>query len=210
MILQGSWNIPTWERENPDFNFGVSPLPRPDDREPMPLTISEGGTDVLWLYAGSNVGSGRRRHLPLHRLARGPDRLGQRHRGRFAHSPRGHRERRPEPAGAPGAVEIFNQQVRVGPNPLVRNPETSEVALELRTPEPSFAQVVQGLYTGQLTDVRAEMESLQERYTAELERAIQVAQERGANVSRRRLGFPELEPRGRLRHRGLRKRFRKL
>ena len=84
--------------------------------------------------------------------------------------------------------------MRVGPNPLVRNPETSEVALELRTPEPSFAQVVQGLYTGQLTDVRAEMEGLQERYTAELERAIAVVQERGANVSRDDWVFPNWNP----------------
>ena len=193
MILQGSWNIPTWERENPDFNFGVSPLPRPDDREPMPLTISEGGTDVLWLYAESNVEAVAGDIFHYIGSLEGQTAWANVIAGDSPILPEAIEDADLSPR-ARQAVEIFNRQVRVGPNPLVRNPETSEVALELRTPEPSFAQVVQGLYTGQLTDVRAEMESLQERYTAELERAIAVAQERGANVSRDDWVFPNWNP----------------
>ena len=30
-LIQGSWCISTWEKENPDLKFGVMPMPEPDD-----------------------------------------------------------------------------------------------------------------------------------------------------------------------------------
>ena len=197
MILQGPWNIPQWERENPDFDFGISTQPLPDDGDVWPLTISEGGANALWVFKGS----------PPENAAVAGDILA------YLGSVEGQTEWAsivgaadapilPEAIAnadlsprAKQALNMFNEQIKVGPNPVVRNPDVVQVTLELRVPEPSFAQVVQGLYAGQLTDVRAQMNDLQDRYTAELERAIAAAQAKGADVSREDWVFPNWNPR---------------
>ncbi len=197
MILQGPWNIPQWERDNPEFDFGISTQPLPDDGDAWPLTISEGGSNPLWVFkdspapnaavAGdilSYLGSveGQTQWASIVGAADAP----------ILPEAIANAELSPR---AKQALELFNEQIKVGPNPVVRNPDIVQVTLELRTPEPSFAQIVQGLYTGQLTDVRAQMNDLQDRYTAELERAIAAANEKGASVTRDDWVFPNWNPR---------------
>ena len=195
MILQGPWNIPQWERENPEFDFGIASGPQPDAGDVWPLTISEGGSNALWIFKDSpnaavagdifhylGTVEGQTQWANLVGAADAPvlpEALGN-----ADLSPR-----------AEQALKMFNEQIRVGPNPVVRNPDIVQVTLELRTPEPSFAQVVQGLYAGELTDVAAQMNDLQERYTAELERAIEAANAKGASVSRDDWVFPNWDPR---------------
>jgi multiple sugar transport system substrate-binding protein len=195
MILQGPWNIPQWERENPDFNFGVASQPIPNDREPLPLTVPPGGDNYLWIFSGSPHGAiagdifhylgsteGQIAWANIVGAADPPLFLEAALAADL--SPRSRK-----------AIELFSQQVRGGPSPLVRNPEVVEVTLELRTPEPSFAQVIQGLYTGQIADPRQAMQEVKARYERELDRAIEVARQRGANVSREDWVFPNWDPR---------------
>ena len=66
------------------------------------------------------------------------------------------------------ALQMFNEQIRVGPSPLVRNPDVVQVTLELQPVTPNLAETVQGLYTGQLTDIRASLQDLNDRAEAEL------------------------------------------
>ena len=195
MILQGPWNIPQWERENPEFDFGLSTQPLPDDGDVWPLTISEGGSNALWIFKDSpnaavagdifhylGTVEGQTQWANLVGAADAPvlpEALGN-----ADLSPR-----------AEQALNMFVDQIRVGPNPVVRNPDIVQVTLELRTPEPTFAQVIQGLYTEQLSDVSAQLNDVQERYTAELERAIEAANAKDANVSRDDWVFPNWDPR---------------
>jgi multiple sugar transport system substrate-binding protein len=53
MILQGPWNIPTWRADAPDYDFGVASQPVPNEGDPLPLTVSPGGSNALWIYAES-------------------------------------------------------------------------------------------------------------------------------------------------------------
>jgi multiple sugar transport system substrate-binding protein len=89
---------------------------------------------------------------------------------------------------------LFAQQMRLAPAPEVRNPDVAQVSLELKTLQPNFGQVVQGLYTGQLKDPKAAMRDLQDRSEAELQRAIKAAQAKGAKVSRDDWKFANWEP----------------
>jgi multiple sugar transport system substrate-binding protein len=66
--------------------------------------------------------------------------------------------------------------------------------MERRALSPNFGQVVQGLLTGQISDVKAAMEDLQARSDAELDRAIKAAQDKGAEVSRDDWVFPNWDP----------------
>ena len=90
--------------------------------------------------------------------------------------------------------ELFDEQLRLGPNPRVRNPDVSLVDLEYQPLQPDFGQVVQGLFTGQLPDPRAAMQDLDDRSEAELERAIEAARAKGAQVTRDDWVFANWDP----------------
>jgi multiple sugar transport system substrate-binding protein len=84
--------------------------------------------------------------------------------------------------------------MRLGPMVTVRNPDVAQVALEKQALTPDFGELVQGILSGQVPDIRAAMEDLQSRSNAELERAIAAAQEKGADVSRDDFIFADWDP----------------
>lgn len=194
MILQGPWNIPLWELENPEFNFGVASQPVPNSGEVLPLTVTPGASNSLYLYANSQNGAvvgdmfhylgtleGQKAWASIVGVADGPI---------FPEALEGVElsERSQQ------ILALFDEQVRVGPSPSVRNPDVEQVFLELQAVTPNFDEVVQGLFTGQLTDVQGELTALNDRYEAELDRAIDAAQANGAEVSRDDWVFSNWDP----------------
>ena len=193
MLVQGPWNIPQWQREAPTFAFGVASPPVPTSGAPLPLHYGPGGSNLLWVYARSPhkaiagdilhyVGSeeGQLAWSGIVGVADGPI---------FPKA----QQAIADPL-ARKANELFDQQLRLGPSPVVRNPDVAQVSLELKNVTPDFGQVVQGLYTGQLRDPKRTMQDLQDRSEKELERAIKAAADKGAKVSRDDWKFPNWDP----------------
>lgn len=194
MTLQGPWNIPLWAEQVPDFNYGVASPPVPTGGAEGKISYGPGSALPFWLNAETQVpevagdifsnvtnvqnqqallalnnGSGE----PINAdVQPGPDISDQ----------------------ARQADQFFDEQMRVGPAPVVRNPEVEQVYLELQPVTPSFGTTIIGLYTGQLEDVGQAMQDLQDRSDQELERAINAARENGANVSRDDFVFPNWNP----------------
>ncbi|MBA2277680.1 MAG: extracellular solute-binding protein [Chloroflexia bacterium] len=194
MILQGPWNIPQWQRDNPDFEFGVGSQPLPNTGAAVPMTVGPGGANNLWVYAQSPyqavagdifayVGSleGQRAWASIVSVADPP--IFVEAQGATGENPL-----------AAKAFELFNEQLRLGPDPRVRNPDAAQVFLELQPISPDFGTVVQGVFTGQLEDPKAAMEDLQNRASQELDRAIKAAQDKGAQVSRDDWVFSNWDP----------------
>ncbi|MBA2276513.1 MAG: extracellular solute-binding protein [Chloroflexia bacterium] len=198
MILQGPWNIPEWQRDNPDFKFGVASQPIPNTGAPTPLTYEETGANVSWVYAqspykaiagdmfsymssvegqvammaatGGNLGSIIPEAVQIAQDTLDLDPL------------------------ASKALALFEEQLRVGPLVAIRNPEAAQVAFERKPLTPDFGEIVQGIFTGQLSDPGSAMQDLQDRADAELDRAIKAAQDKGAQVSRDDFVFPNWDP----------------
>ncbi len=194
MILQGPWNIPGWQQDNPTFKFGVGSQPIPNSSTPLPLTHAPGGTNYVWAYSKcpykSAVGDifaylGTKNEqaawAAIDGIADPP--LSPEVRDVIGKDPK-----------ARQAVELFEQQVRLEPSPVVRNTAVAQVLLEQKRIQPDFGQTVQGLYTGQLKDTKAAMQDLQDRTEAELARAIKAAQAKGAKVSRDDWKFANRDP----------------
>lgn len=196
MILQGPWNIVNWQRDNPDFAFGVASQPVPDSGKPIPLSHGPGGSNTLWVYAESPrtrkaiagdmfayLGSveGQAAWASVVGVADPP------------HFPEALEVTNLDPLSRQ-ALDLFDQQIRLAPDPRVRNPDVTEILLEFQPITPSFGEVVQGLFTGQLTDPRAAMRDLQDRNERELERATEAARAKGAEVSRDDFVFPNWDP----------------
>ena len=88
------------------------------------------------------------------------------------------------------ALAMFNENLLVGPNPIVRNKDVGLVAAKTRVPDPSLALVIQGLYTGQIKGVEQALKDCNQRYEDELDRAVEEARAEGANVTRDDWVFP--------------------
>jgi multiple sugar transport system substrate-binding protein len=198
MILEGPWNIPQWQRDAPDFKFGLASQPVPNDGEPMPITFEEVGSNTLFVYAES----------PYKQIAGDMYAYIGSVEGQVAIMAATQGNLR---AMIPEAVEIaqetveldpyasealalYDEQLRMGPMVQIRNAGAAQVAQEKRALSPDFGQVVQGILTGQVTDAKAAMEDLESRSNAELERAIKAAQDAGAEVSRDDFVFPNWDP----------------
>lgn len=196
MILQGPWNIPVWESENPDFDFGLASAPIPDEGPVGNLTIGQGAApdNTMWLYSGSPNGAivGDIFHY-----------LGTLE-GQIAWA---NVVGAGDPPIMPAAIEgadlspraktvltMFNEQIRVGPNPVVGNPALGKVVSAFQAPDVSFALTVQGLVSGQLTGVAKEMKALKGRYNKALDDAFDKAKASGAVVSRDNLKFANWDP----------------
>lgn len=197
MIIQGPWNIPGWESTAPDFDFGLSPGPAPDQASleaPVFVMQVPNTGNMMWLnknaknpaYAGDFfrwLGSleGQTAYAEVASCA--------------------------DPAIFPEASEKANisdrakamirmaeKLVRVAPNAFVRNPQISKVAAAYVDPTPNLAQAVQGLFAGELSDVKATLQGVADARNKALDEAIAKAKSDGAEVSRDDFVFSNWNP----------------
>ncbi len=194
VILQGPWNIYEWQRTLPNFDFGAGSPFVPNGGAVGTSAYDPGASSTAWVYAKSKVPEivadilvtftsiENQRALvaitggfPPPILLRADELISL-----------GKREQQ--------AYKLFDEQMRIAPAPVVRNPDVARVYLEQKPPTPNFGQIIQGLYTGQLRDSKAALLDLQNRSEQELDRALKAAQAKGANVSRDDWVFPNWDP----------------
>lgn len=198
MILQGPWVVPQWQRENPDFQFGLAPQPVPNSGAPLPMTYEETGSNQLWVYAESKYKNVAGDMFSYIGSVEGQV-------GIMAATKGFLRALVPEAAEiaqeqveldpfAAQCLEMWDEQLRLGPMVQVRNPAAAKIASERKPVKPDLGDLVQGMLAGQVSDVDAALQDLQDRSNAELERAIKAAQEGGAEVSRDDFVFANWDP----------------
>jgi len=194
MIIQGPWNISQWQEENPDFEFGVAqpPLASPDIEGFF--HVGPGGDNQVWIYAESELKEVAADILMYMGSLEGQtawsEIVGVADIALFPEA----QQAAGEDVQANQALEIFSNTIRRGPDSRVANPETALVYQNIVPVQPDYGTIVQGIYTGQLDDPRQAMQDLQDAWNAELERAIEVAVEGGAQVSRDDFVFPNWDP----------------
>ena len=196
MILQGPWNIPGWEGGHPEFDFGVASGPVPDSGPTGKLTISQAGAvpNTISLSADSTNGAIAGEIFQYLGTVQGqvewgnvvgagdppimPEAIAQADfsdRSRFI-------------------LNHFNDAIRVGPNPIVRNADLAKVISSFTAPDLGFARTVQGLVSGEMQGVATEMKALKDRYNAALDAAFAKAKAEGATVDRADLVFSNWNP----------------
>lgn len=193
MILEGEFTMPIWIRENPDFDFGITGFPIQAETF-TPVTYQNTATNHQWVYAesrypeiageifyylGSEAGQ-----LAFVSITGGSD--PSIYASANQNAPLDDRMRQ--------AYAIFDERMRLGPDVRIRNPETSQIFLNMVQPTPNFGETVQGIYSGQLDDPRQAMQDLKDRSERALDEAIAAAQAEGAEVSRDDYVFPNWDP----------------
>ncbi|AJY48151.1 ABC transporter substrate-binding protein [Martelella endophytica] len=192
IILQGPWNIPQWERESPNFDFGVAPPP--GSGSPLFVGSLASTSNTMFIYSKSknaSVAADMFHYLGTEE-------------GQIAW---GNVVGASDPPIFPAAVEqstmsdrskkalqMFQNGIRIAPNPFARNPELAAVASIYQEPTPNAPQTIQGLFTGQTTDIKGELTKLVSATNKALDAAFETAKSNGANVSRDDLVFPNWDP----------------
>ncbi len=197
MVTAGAWVVDTYNRDAPDFDYGVGVHPVLDKTNPLPKSYPPDRlVEPYSIYAGSKV------------LEVAGDTLG------FLGSLSGQEAWGTITGGIglppilPEALELVRQQTNeqgrraleiteamvVTPSPIVRNPDVALVRQEFQAISPNLGQVIQAIFVGEVTDIPAAMQDLKDRSEAELDRAIAAARDRGAEVSRDDWVFPNWDP----------------
>jgi len=81
------------------------------------------------------------------------------------------------------SIAFFEEMVRLAPDPLVKNPAAAEVLSRMTDIRPNLGEIVQGAVAGELSDVRAALQTYNDQMTAERDRAIEAARGEGFEVS---------------------------
>lgn len=89
-------------------------------------------------------------------------------------------------------AELGPKYSRVGPNPALRNADFGKV--KIAEPKPGIKEVMQGIYTGQITDVDAALSELDTAWTKAREQAIADAVATGARISVDDWKFSDWDP----------------
>ena len=196
MILQGPWNVPQWERENPNFDFGVAPPPLPDSGKAFPIIAQSAAAPSNTMFIYAKAKNPMIAADVFHYLGTEAGQVAWGSLDGPADPPifPSSIEKATMSARSKAVLKMSNDINRVGPNPLVRNPALAEVVKVYKEPTPSYAQTVQGLFTGQLTGVKANMQKLQDATNKQIDDAFAQAKAAGAKVSRDDMVFPNWDP----------------
>jgi multiple sugar transport system substrate-binding protein len=195
MILQGPWNIPQWERENPDFDFGLAPPPAAYGQD-GPVIVSQLAAASNTMFINARAGNAQAAADVFHYLGTPEGQIawggvvGPSDPPIFPAA----QEQAEMSARSTAALAMFGEMMRVGPNAFARNPELAEVAKAYVEPTPNLGATVQGLFTGQMTGVKESLTALTQATEAALDKAFADASAAGAKVSRDDLVFPNWDP----------------
>ncbi len=180
--FDGPWTVGVINNEFTDFAevLGVTQIPRPDATTPVSITRGPVGGD-FWVSSQSEhpeiaagilqgfntpdfyVGLAERMDQPpLDITAVGQANV--------------------HPAYSK-ALGLFDELVRLAPVPEIKNPAVSDVYAAMTDIRPNFGEIIQGVFSGDISDYRTTLEEYSSQMSAEREKAIAQVAGNGTDVS---------------------------
>lgn len=92
------------------------------------------------------------------------------------------------------SIELFAEQVRLAPEPLVRNPAVAEALSRMTDVRPNLGEIIQGAISGEVSDIRGTLQTYNDQMSAARESAVSAAQGAGIEVSLDDWVFPNWTP----------------
>ena len=182
MFTDGPWNIGVVQTNFPEImdNVGVASIPVPDGNQPVALYAGP-PSGTFWVSSQSQNPEVAAQVLQMfteeeyyvrlaERMDQPPLDLSAVDRANVHHTYQ-------------QAMGHYQEVMRLSPQPLIKNPNVSDVLSEMREINPNLGEIVQGVFSGAVRDIRATLADFNNRMEAERQRAIEVVQGRGVEVS---------------------------
>ena len=194
--LNGPWDIAQWDRDYPDFEYTILPLPSPDGSE-YTIPFRETGANMTWLYADTPNVEAAAAVIQYMGSAEGQRAMVELSEGFLVSTI--------EEANTSADSSLLNERaalvadlaasyMRTCPQFEIRNEEAGKVTLKLQSSDPSISAVIEGVFTGQIADAEEALKDLDLRRTEEMEQAFEAAAADGADVNISELQFPNWDP----------------
>lgn len=91
-------------------------------------------------------------------------------------------------------LNLFSKQVYLAPNAIVQNVDVTKVEAESDQVKPTLGDIVQGVLTGDVKDVKKSLKQLSDKSSKEREKALKTAKKKDAEVSLDDYAFPNWKP----------------
>ena len=90
--------------------------------------------------------------------------------------------------------DFYSKHILIAPVPEIRNPAVADVTTEMREVHPNLGEILQGVFSGAITDIKGALTEYNEAITKERDRAIKVVQGKGKDISIDAWIFPNWDP----------------
>ncbi|MGH3504864.1 MAG: ABC transporter substrate-binding protein [Nocardioidaceae bacterium] len=198
MTFDGPWAILQWEQESPEYAFSVAMPPTRRPGTMRHVGYEEGVAAPLFVYAKTKYPDIAGDIFTYMGSVDGQAVLGMLTQGIFTSEIEAANRRARRSSLVKGVAKkagtIMDDLRRTVPLPQVRNPDVAKAILEQKAVQPTLADIVEGVATGQVKDVDQALEKLQDDSDKNLDEAIAKARKKGAKVSRDDWVFPNWDP----------------
>ncbi len=198
MIFNGPWDIPAWKRTAPDWRYAIAPVPPAVQGTDYHVPYQNSGGNGAFVYAKSPHHAITAALISYMTSPAGQKALVLTSGGLLqSMNPTSNAEAATSDlldANAKRAAAIADQLLRQSPMVELRNPDAAKVTMERKPVTPGILEVLQGLFTGQLTDARAELAKVDAALDASLDAAIEAARAKGSTVTRDDYVFAGWDP----------------
>jgi multiple sugar transport system substrate-binding protein len=89
---------------------------------------------------------------------------------------------------------MYAKKVLFQPVPEIRNPAVADIITEMKEVHPNMGEIIQGVLSGAITDIRGALKQYNEEITAERDRAIEAVKAKGKEVGIEDWIFPNWDP----------------
>ncbi len=195
MVSAGPWVTAQWDREEPNFEYGVAGLPQPNDN-PWPPGYASMGGDMLTMFAGSEVKEvagdvlgyvtsldGQTKWAENAGVGNPPILAKAREAGSKDYSDQ-----------AMKCLELAEGMV-ANPEPVIANPDVALVTKHEQPADPGFADVIQAVLVGEVSDLRKALREVKGRTEQARDAAIAEAKKvDGSTATREDWVFSNWDP----------------
>ena len=189
--VDGPYSIVEWEQA--DFEFGMGLMPTREAGDSYTCSYNYGGGSNVFVFAEAKYPNVAGDLFSYMGSIEGQVQLVLQARGALKPS---HPDAMQQAIDSGGDIdpnftqvrELSDQVMRVGPEPVVRNADVAMV--EEKPVKPGWSDLLGGMLTGQVSDIKAELRTLTDQLNKNLDTAIAEARADGADVSREDFVFP--------------------
>ncbi|TCL67383.1 carbohydrate ABC transporter substrate-binding protein (CUT1 family) [Hydrogenispora ethanolica] len=193
-IVQGSWCIAPWKKDNPNLQLGVMAPPLPDDGRKGSVALFTAGA---WMGLSAKSKHPKEAMAVLKDLYRA-DAAGYQAKvvasGAFFSAVKGVNDKFLKDPDLMAYYKVFSEYGRFAPDPIIRNPEIAQVFAEIKEIHPNLAELLQGTVAGAIKDPARDLRELSQKSEAELIRAVDAAKTKGAKVKITDFKFANWDP----------------
>lgn len=196
LIFEGTYAVPDWNAAEWEYSFHLAPTPTGDPEYYEGYTFGNGAN--TYLFAGSKLGAVAGDLYSYIGSLEGQKQIVIQSGGALQSLfPEAMDDPAVQAAIQPTWKKIRELQgriLRVAPSAAIRNEAAADVELARKSTKPGFADILGGMLTGQVSDVKKALTEFESAENKDLDNAIATVQKSGGKITRDDYVFPNWDP----------------